>query len=104
MFQFFINEDKIENYHFSVLDDSRKIQYLIVGYWGKKGDKIDLMSPKGTLLLQAKQGNFSPFFQFDLIHQHKKIGSIQKHPGFFGLRDAFFTIQPENWVVRGNFE
>lgn len=104
MIQLYIDEDQMENHHFSVKNQTGEIQYLIEGYWGKKGDRINLLSKKGKLLLQAKQTNISPFFNFDLLYNREKIGSIRKHPGFFGLRDAFFTVHPKDWIVRGDFE
>lgn len=104
MIQLFINEDRKESHRFTVRDDSGEILYLIEGYWGKKNDSVNLFSLNGNLLLQAKQVNMSLFFKFDLIHEQEKVGSFRKHPGFFGLRDAFFTIQPKDWIIRGDFE
>lgn len=104
MFQLFINEDRKETNHFTVKNQSGKILYLIEGYWGKKGDTVNLFNIKGQLILQARQVNISPFFHFSLFHKGNKIGSFRKHPGFFGLRDAFFTLQPKDWITKGNFE
>lgn len=104
MIQLFINEDKKEKYHFTVRDNRGQIIYLIRGYWGRKDDRVDLLSLHGSLLLQARQANFSPFFRFDLLKNSELVGSFRKHPGLFGLRDAFFTIQPNDWIIRGDFE
>ncbi len=93
MIQLFIDEDKKEKHHFTVRDNRGQIIYLIRGYWGKKGDRVDLLTLHGTLLLQARQVSFSPFFKFDLVANNELVGSFRKHPGLFGLRDAFFTVQ-----------
>lgn len=104
MIQLFINEDKIESHRFTVQNRSGKILYLIEGYWGKKNDIVNLFNLQGHLLLQAKQVTISPFFKFDLLHKKEKIGSFRKHSGFFGFRDAYFTVQPKNWIIKGDFE
>lgn len=88
----------------TVHDDRGQILYLIEGSWGRKNDMINLFGFQGELILQAKQVNLSPFFKFELFKSSKKIGTIRKHSGLLGLRDAFFTIQPQNWVVKGDFE
>lgn len=104
MIRLFIKENKGDSSRLTVKDDNGQIIFLIEGYWGRKNDKINLYDLHGELILQAKQINFSPFFQFELIQANEKIGTIRKHPGFFGLRDAFFTIQPQNWLIKGDFE
>lgn len=104
MFNLLISENKVKNHHFIVKNHTGEILYLIKGDWGKKGDFVNLYDLQGELLLQAKQVNASFFLKFELIHQKKKIGSFQKHPGFFGLRDIFFTLQPQNWIIKGDFE
>lgn len=104
MIQLFINEDKKQLHHFTVKDSHGQILYLIEGYWGRKGDQVNLLSLHGSLILQAKQANFSPFFKFDLLADTEVIGSFRKHPGLFGLRDAFFSVQPNDWIIRGDFD
>lgn len=104
MIQLFINEDKKKQDHFTVRDSRGQIIYLIEGYWGRKDDRVNLLSLHGTSILQAKQANFSPFFKFDLLVNTKVIGSFRKHPGLFGLRDAFFSVQPNEWIIRGDFD
>lgn len=104
MIRLFVKENKGDSHRLTVRDDNGQILYLIEGYWGRKNDIINLFSLQGDLILQAKQINFSPFFQFELFQAKEKIGTIRKHPGFFGLRDAFFTIQPQNWLIKGDFE
>lgn len=104
MFHLFIDEDKKKKNHFIVKNNSGKILYLIEGYWGRKDDTIRLFNLKKEFILQAKQVNLSPFFQFNIFQRGQKIASFRKHPGFFGLRDAFFTLQPNDWLIEGNFE
>lgn len=104
MIRLFVKENKGDSHRLTVLDDNNQILYLIEGYWGRKNDIISLYNLSGDLILQAKQINLSPFFQFELFQANEKIGTIRKHPGFFGLRDAFFTIQPQNWLIKGDFE
>lgn len=104
MIRLFIKENKGCRHRLTVQDESGQILFLIEGYWGRKNDIISLFSLHGDLILQAKQINLSPFFQFELCQANEKIGTIRKHPGFFGLRDAFFTIQPQNWLIKGDFE
>lgn len=104
MIQLFINQDKKESHRFTVRDKQGQILFLIQGNWGREGDSVNLFSLDANLLLQAKQVNMSPFFKFDLFHKQKKLGAFRKHPGFFGLRDAFFTVQPYDWIIRGDFE
>lgn len=104
MIQLFIKETKGNEQLMTVRDSKGQIIYLIEGDWGRKDDAINLYKVNGTLLLQAKQTNFSPFFKFDLFQLNQKVGIIRKHPGLFGLRDAFFTVQPHNWVIHGDFD
>lgn len=104
MIQLFVKENKADSHRLTVLDDHGNILYLIEGAWGKQNDIINLYNLDKKLLLQAKQTNFSPFFKFDLIQNHKVVGELRKHPGFFGIRDAFFTIQPNDWMLKGDFE
>lgn len=104
MIQLFVKENKGDNHRLTIRDNRGEILYLIEGYWGKKDDVINLFNLNKQLLLQAKQTNFSPFFKFDLIQKRENIGSIRKHPGFFGIRDAFFTVQPNDWIIKGDFE
>ncbi len=104
MIQLFIKETKGNEQLMTVRDSKGQIIYLIEGDWGRKDDAINLYKVNGTLILQAKQTNFSPFFKFDLFQPDKKIGLIRKHPGLLGLRDAFFTVQPHNWVIHGDFD
>lgn len=104
MIRLFIKENKRDDNRLIVRDDRGQILYLIEGSWGQKNDIINVYSLHGELILQAKQTKLSPFFKFNLFQSRKKIGTIRKHPGFFGLRDAFFTIHPQDWIVKGNFE
>lgn len=104
MVRLFVKENKRSSNRLTVHDDGGQILFLIEGDWGRQNDIISLSSLHGDLILQAKQVNFSPFFQFELLQDREKIGVIRKHPGFFGLRDAFFTIQPQNWLIKGDFE
>lgn len=104
MIRLLVKENKMDKHRLTVRDDSGQILFLIEGRWGRKNDIINLFDIHGDLILQAKQINLSPFFQFELFQARKKIGTIRKHPGFFGLRDAFFTIQPQNWLIKGDFE
>ena len=104
MIRLLIKENKGESHRLTVRDSNGQILYLIEGYWGRKNDIINLFNLHGDIILQAKQINFTPFFQFELFQAQEKIGTIRKHPGFFGLRDAFFTIHPQNWLIKGDFE
>lgn len=104
MIRLFIKENKKNNNHLTVQDDRHQILYLIEGSRGQKNDIINIFSLHGELILKAKQRNFSPFFKFDLFQYGEKTGTIYKHPGFFGLRDAFFTIDPQKWVIEADFE
>lgn len=104
MIRLFVKENKVDSHRLTVQDSNGQILYLIEDYWGRKDDIINLFNIQGDLILQAKQINLSPFFQFDLFQAQEKIGTIRKHPGFFGLRDAFFTIQPQSWLIKGDFE
>lgn len=104
MIRLFVKENKGEKHRLTVHDENGQILILIEGRWGRKNDSINLSNLHGDLILQAKQINFSPFFQFELLQAGEKVGTIRKHPGFFGLRDAFFTIQPQNWLIKGDFE
>lgn len=104
MIRLFVKENRKDDHRMIVSDVHGQTFYLIEGSWGRKNDIINIFNLHGKLILQAKQTNFSLFFKFELFLSKNKIGTIRKHPGFFGLRDAFFTIQPQNWVVKGDFE
>lgn len=104
MIQLFVKENKNEPHRMTVRDTRGQILYLIKGRWGRKDDSITLSELDGSLILQAKQVRMSPFPIFELFDHQDKIGIIRKHPGLFGLRDSFFTIHPQKWVIAGDFE
>lgn len=87
-----------------VRDLSGKVCYLIKGHWGRKGDRVELFSPSGQLLIQLKQKSLSLFPTFDILTPQGKIGQISKYPGLLGLKSPFFRVKPFNWRITGDFE
>lgn len=104
MIKLFVKGNLSERHRITVRDQRGQILYLIEGHWGRKDDIINLYQLNGKLILQAKQIKLSPLPVFDLFAKGYKIGTIRKHPGLFGLRDSFFTIHPQKWVIAGDFE
>lgn len=88
----------------TVRDDRGQILFLIEGQWGRKDDLIALSTIEGTQVLSAKQNTLSPFPTFYFYTPEEKIGTLRKHPGLFGIRDAYFTLQPQSWLITGDFE
>lgn len=104
MIQLFIYNKPTDKKHLTVRDTRGQILYLIEGSWGRKDDLLTLSTLQGELLLSAKQNKLSPLPNFDLTAQGEKVGTIRKHPGLFGIRDSFFTVHPQEWMVTGDFE
>lgn len=104
MIEIFVKGNVRNRQRMTVRDNRGQILYLLEGQWGRKDDIIDLYQLNGELVLQARQMKMSPLPVFDLYDHLAKIGTIRKHPGLFGLRDSFFTIHPQKWVVAGDFE
>lgn len=88
----------------TIRDDRGQILFLIEGQWGRKDDLIALSTLKGTPVLSAKQNTLSPFPTFYFYTPEEKIGTLKKHPGLFGIRDAYFTLIPQSWIITGDFE
>lgn len=104
MVKLFIKENKTNNQRMTVRDDRGQILYLIEGRWGRKGDIVTLQALSTENHLTAKQNKLSPLPTFDLSNQDEKLGYIRKYPGLFGIRDSYFTVQPNQWVITGDFE
>src|SRR5699024_3694723 len=104
MVKLFIKENKTNNQRMTVRDDRGQILYLIEGRWGRKGDIITLQALGTENHLTAKQNKLSPLPTFDLSNQDEKLGYIRKYPGLFGISDSYFTVQPNQWVITGDFE
>lgn len=88
----------------SVRDSRGQIIYIIEGRWGRKKDKMSIYETDGTHLLSMVQVKSSPIPVFELREEKKQIGTLRKHPGLFGIRDSYFTLQPHKWVITGDFE
>lgn len=104
MIQLYLYEKPDDKKHMTVRDNRGQIVYLVEGTWGRKDDILVISSLDGQAILSTKQIKLSPLPIFDLIKDGEKVGSVRKHPGLFGIIDAFFTIQPYDWTVTGNFE
>lgn len=104
MVKLFIKENKTNNQRMTVRDDRGQILYLIEGRWGRKDDIVTLLELGTENYLTAKQNKLSPLPTFDLSNQEGKLGYIRKHPGLFGIRDSYFTVHPNHWVIAGDFE
>lgn len=86
-----------------VTDTTGQEVYLIVGKWGRLGDKLSVFSLKGERLLDATQVILSVFPKFRLLKDDKKIGTLKKHPGLRGIKNPFFTVTRLNWIITGNY-
>lgn len=88
----------------SVRDHRGQIIYIIEGRWGRKNDQMSIYTINGERLMTMKQLKLSPIPVFELFEANEKTGTMRKHPGLFGLRDSYFTLHPQNWVITGDFE
>lgn len=87
-----------------VTDPMGRELFLILGKWGRVGDKLSVFSLDGDRLLDVKQVVLSLFPKFRLIKDGKKIGSLKKRPGLRGIKNPFFTITRLNWIITGSYE
>lgn len=78
--------------------------YLIIGKWGRLGDKLAIYTIDGRQLVEAKQVILSVFPKFRLYQDGKKIGSLKKRPGLTGIKKPFFTVTRLNWVISGDYD
>lgn len=78
--------------------------YLIVGKWGRLGDKLTIYTLDGRRLVEAKQVVLSLFPKFRLYQDGKKIGSLKKRPGLKGIKKPFFTVTRLNWTITGDYD
>lgn len=88
----------------SVRDHRGQIIYIIEGRWGRKNDQMSIYKTNGERLMTMKQLKLSPIPIFELFEGNEKTGTMRKHPGLFGLRDSYFTLHPQKWVITGDFE
>lgn len=87
-----------------VTTESGEKLYLIVGKWGRMGDKLSVYSMDGKRLVEAKQVLLSVFPKFRLYQDGVKIGTIKKRPGLQGLKKPYFTVTRLNWVITGDYD
>ncbi len=104
MEQLFIKESIKNNQRMSVRDHRGQIIYIIQGRWGRKNDQMSIYTIDGEHLMTMKQQKMSPIPIFELFEGGEKTGMMRKHPGLFGLRDSYFTLHPQNWIITGDFE
>lgn len=78
--------------------------YLIVGKWGRLGDKLTIYTIDGRRLVEAKQVLLSVFPKFRLYQDGKKIGSLKKRPGLSGIKKPYFTVTRLNWIIGGDYD
>ncbi len=88
----------------TVTDPTGKKVFLIVGKWGRVGDKLSVFSLDGESLLDVRQVVLSLFPKFRLFKDGTKIGSLKKRPGLKGIKNPFFTVTRLNWVITGNYD
>ncbi|MDZ7834051.1 MAG: hypothetical protein U5K84_00550 [Alkalibacterium sp.] len=87
-----------------VKDITGREVYLIVGKWGRVGDKLSVFRLDGTRVLDVRQVILSLFPKFRLYKDGHKIGSLKKRPGLKGIKNPFFTLTRLNWIITGDFE
>ncbi len=105
MIQLFIKESTRNSQRMTVRDDRGQILYIIEGRWGRKNDVTSIYTFDGDLIMSVKQTKNTPFPIFKLKDSDgESMATMRKHPGLFGIRDSYFTIQPLDWVVKGDFE
>ncbi|PRY83662.1 LURP-one-related/scramblase family protein [Alkalibacterium olivapovliticus] len=78
--------------------------YLIVGKWGRLGDKLSVYSMDGKRIVEARQVVLSVFPKFRLYQDGIKIGTIKKRPGLQGLKNPYFTVTRLNWMITGDYD
>lgn len=105
MVRLFINQEymSLQN-RMIVKDSSGKEVFLIVGKWGRLGDKMTVYSMDGERLVEAKQTVLSLFPKFTLYKDGENIGAIKKRPGLHGIKKPTIYVSRLNWVVHPDFE
>ncbi|MCC5894222.1 MAG: hypothetical protein JJU16_02040 [Alkalibacterium sp.] len=87
-----------------VTSESGEKLYLIVGKWGRMGDKLSVYSMDGKRIVEARQVVLSVFPKFRLYQDGNKIGTIRKRSGLQGIRKPHFTVSRLNWVITGDYD
>lgn len=87
-----------------VKDSSGNEVFLIVGKWGRLGDKMTVYSMNGERLVEAKQTILSLFPKFTLHKDGKYIGAIKKRPGLRGIKKPSIYVSRLNWIVHGDYD
>lgn len=101
MYKLYIYGRIDQNHRLTVRDERGQIHYLIDGSLNKQ--LVTLSTITGENILSAKQIVFSPLPLFHLFKNEKKIATVRKHPGLFGVRDSYFSVHPQSWTITGDF-
>lgn len=101
MYKLYIYGRIDQNHRLTVRDERGQIHYLIDGSSNKQ--LVTLSTITGENILSAKQIMFSPLPLFHIFANDRKIATVRKHPGLFGVRDPYFAVQPQSWTVTGDF-
>lgn len=105
MVRYFINQEFLSKQNRMIVKDvtGREV-YLIVGKWGRVGDKLSVFRLDGSRVLDVRQVILSLFPKFRLYKDGQKIGSLKKRPGLKGIKNPFFTLTRLNWIITGDYE
>lgn len=87
-----------------VKDEQGQEVYLIVGKWGRLGDKLTIYTLDGKRLAEAKQVILSIYPKFRLYYEGEKIGSLKKRPGLLGIKKPYFTVSRLGWMISGDYD
>lgn len=87
-----------------VKDTAGEKIYLIVGKWGRLGDRLTVYSMDGKRIVEARQVKLSVFPKFRLFQDGKKIGTIKKRQGLRGMAHPYFTVTRLNWIITGDYD
>ncbi|OJF95935.1 LURP-one-related/scramblase family protein [Alkalibacterium sp. 20] len=105
MVRLFIKQEYRSNQNRLIVTDTKGQEvFLIVGKWGRVGNKLSVFSLAGERLIDVQQVILSLFPKFRLYKDGRKIGSLKKRPGLRGIKNPFFTITRLNWIITANYE
>ncbi|EXJ23492.1 hypothetical protein ADIAL_1104 [Alkalibacterium sp. AK22] len=97
-------EYKTQQNRMIVINESGDHVFLIVGKWGRLGDKLSVYAMDGKRIVEARQVMLSVFPKFRLYQNGRKMGTIKKRASWRGAGQPFFTVTGLNWIISGDYD